>query len=163
MVFQGGEKHHERQKRAGRLDGAIDGVYSRELRLKKWWFAVGEKRRKILVVDDEESMRELLRLHLGNGGYDVITAEDAVAGGHLLLKEKPDLMIVDVEMPFMTGYEFVAAVKADPTTRHTPIVFLTTDPGVAEQARKLKAHGYLTKPVLASRLLDTVAVLLGPD
>src|SRR5688572_13188366 len=129
MVFRGRRKHHERQKRAGRLDGAIGGVYSRELGLKKSGGArVGEKRRKILVVDDEESMRELLRLHLGNGGYDVITAEDAVAGGHLLLKEKPDLMIVDVEMPFMTGYEFVAAVKADPATRDTPIVFLTTDP-----------------------------------
>ena len=124
---------------------------------------MGEKRQKILIVDDEESMRELLRLHLGNAGYDVITAEDAVAGGHLLLEQKPDLMIVDVEMPFMTGYEFVAAVKADPLTRDTPIVFLTTDPGVAEQARKLKVHGFLHKPVLASRLLETIAVVLGPN
>ena len=119
--------------------------------------------RTVLLADDSVTAQNMGRRILTDAGYEVITAEDAVAGGHLLLKEKPDLMIVDVEMPYMTGYEFVAAVKADPATRDTPVVFLTTDPGVAEQARKLKAHGFLNKPVLASRLLETVALLLGPD
>lgn len=122
-----------------------------------------QRRHKVLVVDDEESMRELLRLHLGNAGYEVTAAEDAVVAAQCLLKEKPDVMIVDVEMPYMSGYEFVAAVKADPATRDIPVVFLTTDPNVAEEARKLKAHGYLNKPVLAPRLLEVVALMTGSD
>lgn len=111
---------------------------------------------KILVVDDEPAMRELLRLHLANHGYQVIAAEDAVVAGHLVLKEKPDLLIVDVHMPYMDGYEFVDALKKDPTTRDIPVVFLTTDDNVATQATRLGAAAYLAKPVMADRLLDVV-------
>ena len=126
--------------------------------------ATAEKKgRKVLVVDDEESMRELLRLHLGNNGYQVTVAEDAMVAGHLVLKDKPDLMIVDVEMPYMNGYEFVAAIKADPSTRDIPVVFLTTDANVAEQALKLRADAYLSKPVMANRLLEVVALFAGQD
>jgi chemosensory pili system protein ChpA (sensor histidine kinase/response regulator) len=121
--------------------------------------AAQHKGRKVLVVDDEESMRELLRLHLGNNGYEVISAEDAVVAGRLVVEQRPDLMIVDVEMPYMNGYEFVAAVKADPATRDIPIVFLTTDANVAEQTVKLRADAYLNKPVMANRLLEVVALL----
>jgi CheY-like chemotaxis protein len=115
------------------------------------------KRAKVLVVDDEAIMRELLRLHLGSNGYDVVLAEDAVAAGHLVVRETPDLILVDVEMPYMNGYEFVAALKSDPATRHIPVVFLTTLDGVAEEARKLGAAAYLNKPVMADRLLEVVA------
>jgi len=124
---------------------------------------VEKRKRKVLVVEDEESMRELLRLHLGNNGYQVTVAEDAMAAGHLVLKDRPDLMIVDVEMPYMNGYEFVAAIKADPSTRDIPVVFLTTDANVAEQAIKLRADAYLNKPVMADRLLEVVALFAGQD
>ena len=124
---------------------------------------VEKRQRKVLVVEDEESMRELLRLHLGNSGYQVTVAEDAMAAGHLVLKDRPDLMIVDVEMPYMNGYEFVAAIKADPSTRDIPVVFLTTDANVAEQAIKLRADAYLNKPVMADRLLEVVALFAGQD
>ncbi len=124
---------------------------------------VEKRKRKVLVVEDEESMRELLRLHLGNNGYQVTVAEDAMVAGHLVLKDRPDLMIVDVEMPYMTGYEFVAAIKADPSTRDIPVVFLTTDANVAEQAIKLRADAYLNKPVMANRLLEVVALFAGQD
>jgi CheY-like chemotaxis protein len=111
---------------------------------------------KILVVDDEPAMRELLRLHLANHGYQVLAAEDAVVAGHLVLKEKPDLLIVDVHMPYMDGYEFVDALRKDPATRDIPVVFLTTDDNVAAQAKRLGVAAYLTKPVMADRLLDVV-------
>ena len=124
---------------------------------------VEKRQRKVLVVEDEESMRELLRLHLGNSGYQVTVAEDAMVAGHLVLKDRPDLMIVDVEMPYMNGYEFVAAIKADPSTRDIPVVFLTTDANVAEQAIKLRADAYLNKPVMADRLLEVVALFAGQD
>ncbi len=115
------------------------------------------KRAKVLVVDDEAIMRELLRLHLTSNGYDVLLAEDAVAAGHLVVRETPDLILVDVEMPYMNGYEFVAALKSDPATRHIPVVFLTTLDSVAEEARKLGAAAYLNKPVMADRLLEVLA------
>lgn len=105
-------------------------------------------------------MRELLRLHLGAHGYDVAVAEDAVEAGHLVVREPPDLILVDVEMPYMTGYEFVAALKSDPGTRHIPVVFLTTVEDVAEQAAKLGAAAYLNKPVTVDRLLQVLAVCL---
>jgi CheY-like chemotaxis protein len=117
--------------------------------------------RKILIVDDEESMRQLLRLHLANNGYQVTVAEDAMAAGRMVLEAKPDLMIVDVEMPYMNGYEFVAALKSDPSTSDIPVIFLTTDANVAEQARKLGAAAYLNKPVMADRLLEVVGLFAG--
>jgi len=115
------------------------------------------KRAKVLVVDDEAIMRELLRLHLESNGYDVLLAEDAVAAGPLVVRETPDLILVDVEMPYMNGYEFVAALKSDPATRHIPVVFLTTLDSVADEARKLGAAAYLNKPVMADRLLEVLA------
>jgi CheY-like chemotaxis protein len=113
-------------------------------------------RPKVLVVDDERFMRDLLKLHLTNHGYDVRLAEDAITAGYALLREKPDLVIVDVEMPYMNGYEFVAALKADPATRDLPVIFLTSDKNVAVQANKLGAAAYLNKPVMADNLLRVV-------
>jgi CheY-like chemotaxis protein len=118
-------------------------------------------RGKVLVVDDEKSMRELLRLHLANEGYEVAVAEDAVVAGHLILQNKFDLVIVDVQMPYMNGYEFVGALKSDPETRDIPVVFLTTDDNVASQATKLGAAAYLKKPVMSDRLLEVVGLFVG--
>jgi two-component system cell cycle response regulator len=118
------------------------------------------KHRTVLIVDDEEIMRDLLRLHLTTHGYDVLLAEDPVAAGHLVVEEKPDLILVDVEMPDRNGYEFVAALKADPMTRDIPVVFLTTHEDVADQARSLGASAYLHKPVTTTRLLEVLQVLL---
>ena len=118
-------------------------------------------RGKILVIDDEASMRELLCLHLANQGYEVQEAEDAIVAGHLILQRKPDLVIVDVQMPYMDGYEFVGALKNDPQTRDIPVVFLTTDDNVATQAKRLGAAAYLHKPVMADRLLEVVGLFVG--
>jgi two-component system chemotaxis response regulator CheY len=116
------------------------------------------KRLRILVVDDEKVMRELLMLHLKEAGYEVLAAEDPVAAGPLVLKEKPDLLIVDVHMPYMTGYEFVAALKSDPETRDIPVIFLSTDDDVADQARTLGAAAFLSKPVTVDKLLKAVGL-----
>src|SRR4051812_27346127 len=115
-------------------------------------------RPRVLVVDDEQSMRELLKLHLTNHGFNVSLAEDAIVAGHRVLRDPPDLILLDVQMPYMSGYEFAAALKADEQTRSIPVVFLTTDDAVAEQARKLGADAYLSKPVTVDRLLEVVAL-----
>src|SRR5205814_3106573 len=80
----------------------------------------------ILVVDDDESMRDLLRLHLTAAGYDVEVAADAIAAGYLVLKRPPDLIISDVNMPHMDGFEFIEALKADKTLPPIPVIFLTS-------------------------------------
>jgi CheY-like chemotaxis protein len=111
----------------------------------------------ILVVDDDASLRELLRLHLGSAGYDVLVAEDAIAAGYFVLRSPPDLIICDVNMPHMDGFEFIAALKADKTVPDIPVIFLTSFEEGDHRGRSLGAVGYITKPVRADRLLALVA------
>lgn len=111
----------------------------------------------ILVMDDDECMRGLLRLHLCNAGYEVLVAEDVVEAGHMLLERHPDLILADVEMPFMDGLEFVQAVKADRATSSVPVIFVTGRVEAEAQAKKLGAAAFLTKPLLVPELLSAVA------
>ena len=111
----------------------------------------------ILVVDDDESLRELLRLHLNAAGYEVHVAADAIAAGYLVLRSPPDLIITDINMPHMDGFEFIAALKADTTIPRIPVIFLTSYDEGDERGKELGAVGYLTKPVRADRLLQLVA------
>ena len=111
---------------------------------------------KIAVIDDDRFIRYLLDLHLRKAGYEVFCAEDAVAAGRVILECRPDVILCDVDMPFMDGYEFVSALRADPATRHVPVVFLTVNPGVGERAKQLGA-AHLIKPVMVDDLLRTVA------
>lgn len=112
---------------------------------------------RVLVIDDDRSIRELLSLHLANRGYDVAVAEDAIVGGKLVLAARPQLIIIDVNMPYMDGPEFVAALKSDPETRDIPVVFLTSDDDVVDRAKRLGAVACLKKPIMADRLLDIVS------
>ena len=111
----------------------------------------------ILVVDDDESMRDLLRLHLTAAGYDVEVAEDAIAAGYRVLKHPPDLIISDINMPHMDGFEFIAALKADKTLPPIPVIFLTSVEEGDHRGKALGAVGYVTKPVMADKLLRLVA------
>jgi len=112
---------------------------------------------RILVVDDDENIRELLRLHLSSAGYEVQVAADAIVAGYVVLKAPPDLIITDVTMPHMDGFEFVAALKSDPNLRDIPVIFLTSVEDGDARGKELGAVGYITKPVRADRLLSIVA------
>jgi len=116
----------------------------------------------ILIVDDDKSMLQLLGMHLSNAGYKVLTAEDGIVAGRHVLKARPDLIIADVSMPYMDGYQLVAALKADSATRDIPVVFLTSKEDVADYAKQLGAVAYLHKPVMADRLLEIVALYVTP-
>ena len=111
----------------------------------------------ILVVDDDESIRELLRLHLSAAGYEVQVAPDAIAAGYMVLRRVPDLIISDVKMPHMDGFEFVAALKSDKSLPYIPVIFLTSIEDGDGRGKELGAVGYITKPVRADRLLELVA------
>lgn len=112
---------------------------------------------RILVVDDDEGIRELLRMHLSSAGYEVEVAADAIAAGYRVLKAPPDLIITDVNMPHMDGFEFVAALKADASLPRIPVIFLTSVEDGDTRGRELGAVGYVTKPVRSDRLLSLVA------
>ncbi|HLX79256.1 MAG TPA: response regulator [Burkholderiales bacterium] len=107
-------------------------------------------------MDDDECLRELLNLHLWQAGYDVRLAEDAIEAGRMVLKAVPDLMIVDINLPYMNGFEFVAAVRADRTIPFFPVLFLTADKGAVIRSREFGA-ACLLKPVQADKFLLTVA------
>ena len=115
---------------------------------------------RILAVDDDPIIRELLRLHLSNAGYDVVVAEDAIAAGKLLLQSKPALLLVDVDMPYMTGFEFVAAIKDDPDFRSIPVVFLTGHENAEKRAAELGAIRCLTKPIFSQQLISALGAIV---
>ena len=112
---------------------------------------------KILVVDDDPNMRQLLALHLGNAGYEVEAAEDGIAAGYKVLRQRPDLIVCDVNMPHMNGFEFVAALRQDPEVRDIPVMFLSTSPEIEVRGKELGAVGYVFKPVRSDWLLKLVA------
>ena len=124
--------------------------------------ATAASKGRIAVIDDDRFIRYLLDLHLRKAGYEVFTAEDAVAGGRAILASTPDLILCDVDMPFMDGYEFVSALRSDPATRHIPVIFLTVNGSVGERAKQLGA-GHLMKPVMADELVRTVAKFTPPS
>ena len=111
----------------------------------------------ILIVDDDESIRELLRMHLSSAGYEVSVAEDAIVAGYMVLRSPPDLIISDVNMPHMDGFEFVEALKADKSLPAIPVIFLTSVEEGDHRGKALGAVGYVTKPVRADTLLALVA------
>ncbi len=101
-------------------------------------------------------MRELLYLHLTSAGYEVELAADGIAAGHAVLRRIPDLMLVDVDMPFLNGLELVSAIRADRSLPRFPVVFLTGVTNLKERAHALDA-AYITKPIRADTLLAVVA------
>ena len=118
--------------------------------------APGRRHIRILVIDDDPSIRELVNLHLKHAGYEVQLAEDAIEAGRIVLESSPALILIDVNMPYMNGYEFAEVLKADPATRDIPLVFVTVDDEVAIRSQALGAVAYLRKPVRADLLLDVV-------
>src|SRR5437773_10876067 len=95
----------------------------------------------ILVVDDDGNIRELLRMHLSAAGYDVHVAQDAIRSGYMVLRSPPDLIISDVNMPHMDGFEFIAALKADKSLPHIPVIFLTSMEEGDQRGKELGAVG----------------------
>jgi chemosensory pili system protein ChpA (sensor histidine kinase/response regulator) len=117
----------------------------------------------VLVVDDDEDMRLLLRRHLFDGGYDVLVAEDAIVAGKMIVEQAPDLLILDVNMPYMDGFEFAEAIKFDPDLPYFPVIFLTVRDDGRDRARALGAVEYLEKPITGAEVLAVVRRHLPPD
>ncbi len=119
----------------------------------------GEAAHRILVVDDEAHIRTLLRQELHEAGYQVIEAADGAEALRQARENDPDLIILDVMMPHISGFDVTSVLKADPLTADIPILILS----IIEDRRHglaLGADAYLTKPIDLEQLLDTISGLL---
>ena len=116
----------------------------------------------ILIVEDDDTMRELLRLHLTTAGYAVRAAANGIEAGHAVLDVTPDLIITDVRMPHMSGFELVEALREDPAMAGIPVIFLTIEGESVDRGAKLGALEYLTKPIQLAVLLKKVGKHLPP-
>jgi len=117
---------------------------------------------RVLVVEDEESILLSLEFLLNKEGYAVSTARDGATALQLLERQSPDLVLLDVMLPLLDGFELCRTIRADPALVKTRIMLVTARGREAEIARGLAlgADAYLTKPFSTRELMDTVRALL---
>ena len=116
----------------------------------------------ILVGEDEEHARALLEIKLRNSGYEVVTAEDGEAALKQTLALLPDLVVLDIMMPAMTGFEVLAALKQNPSTSSIPIILVSAQSNEENilKGLRLGANDYMVKPFSPHELVARVKTLL---
>jgi chemosensory pili system protein ChpA (sensor histidine kinase/response regulator) len=122
----------------------------------------GDRRIFALVVDDSITVRRVTQRLLERNGMRVMTARDGMDAVALLAEQVPDIILLDIEMPRMDGYEVAAQVRADPRLRDVPIIMITSRVGEKHRARaiELGVDDYLGKPYQESQLIDAIAPLV---
>jgi two-component system, cell cycle response regulator DivK len=119
--------------------------------------------KRILVVEDTEDNRQILRDLLTAAGYDLVEAVDGEEGVAMAREHKPDLILMDIQLPAMDGYDATRLIKADPGLSHIPVIAVTSYAlsGDEEKARAAGCNGYVAKPFSPRQLLGKVRELLG--
>lgn len=118
---------------------------------------------KILVVEDNEMNRDMLSRRLERRGYEVVTAVDGGEGVARAKSDQPDVILMDISLPVMDGYQATQQIKAAPETHDIPIIALTAHATAADREKALGAgcDDYDTKPVELPRLLDKIQEWVG--
>jgi DNA-binding response OmpR family regulator len=117
---------------------------------------------RVLVVEDDDSIRDLVDIVLTSAGYEVLTAPDGAAALQVVGTVHPDLVLLDMRMPVMDGWEFARRYRAGPEP-HAPIVVVTAARDAAQRASEIDANGYLGKPFDMGELLALVRHLAVRD
>jgi two-component system chemotaxis response regulator CheY len=114
--------------------------------------------KRILTIDDSKTMRDMLMLTLAEAGFDVLQAVDGQDGLDVLVNEQVDVVITDINMPRMDGYEVIRQLRSNPSHKTTPILVLTTESEAEKKnlARAAGATGWMVKPFDPDRLVATV-------
>ncbi|NOY82522.1 MAG: response regulator [Kiritimatiellaeota bacterium] len=117
---------------------------------------------KILLVEDNEMNRDMLSRRLKRRGYDVLMAFDGREGVRMARSEAPDLILMDMSLPILDGWEATRQIKADPAISSIPVIALTAHamPGDREKAVEAGCDDYDTKPIELVRLLEKIQALL---
>ena len=118
--------------------------------------------KKILVVDDEVHIVHVVAIKLRNNGYEVITAENGAQAYELACEEKPDIVVTDLQMPIMSGFEFVQKLRENEETKDTPVIMLTAREFDIEDKQKqsLNISELLSKPFSPKELLRIIEDIL---
>jgi len=117
---------------------------------------------RILLVEDNEMNRDMLSRRLERKAYEVIIAIDGQAGVNMASSESPDLILMDLSLPVIDGWEATRQIKANPTTQSIPVIALTAHAMAGDEQKALQAgcDDYDTKPVNFQRLLGKIETLL---
>lgn len=120
-------------------------------------------RKKILVVDDSATIHLMVRMVLGKDRYVLLTANDGREAVEKARTEKPDLVVMDVVMPLMTGFEACRAMRQDEAMKDVPIILVTTrgEPESVQRGYESGCSDYVTKPINGLELLSKVQSCLG--
>jgi CheY-like chemotaxis protein len=118
---------------------------------------------KILIVEDNEMNRDMLSRRLSRKGFEVVLAEDGAEGVDMATSESPDLILMDMSLPVIDGWEATQKIKANESTSKVPIIALTAHAMESDREKALAAgcDDYDTKPVELPRLLDKINHLIG--
>lgn len=121
--------------------------------------------KKILVVDDEPSIRRLLKVALTNRGFEIIEAQDGLEALAAVKAHSPDLVVLDVMMPGLTGHQVHDKLRQDPNTKQLPILFLSAAGTFEEQHKEIAADpcsDYLPKPFKPAEVAEHIDAMLDP-
>ena len=118
--------------------------------------------RRLLLVEDNEMNRDMLRRRLTKRGFEVVCAMDGKQGVDMATSERPDLILLDLSLPVLDGWDAARVIKGSPDTRDIPIIALTAHAMADDRSKALEAgcDEYDTKPVDLPRLLKKIAALL---
>ena len=111
--------------------------------------------KKILVIEDNETNLYMMRFMLEENNYQVVEARDGVEGVKLAASEEPDLILMDMQLPLLDGYEATKQIKTNEKIKHIPIIALTSYAMVGDKEKTLKAGctGYIEKPINPETLM----------
>jgi CheY-like chemotaxis protein len=118
---------------------------------------------RVLWIEDDPELLRLSRLILSHKGYDVIAVNDSRNGVEMVRREKPDVIMLDLMMPNVDGWEIYNHIKADPDLRSIPVIIVTAKARAADKAMAVllaKVDGYLVKPYEQTQLLDILTKVL---
>lgn len=118
--------------------------------------------KKVLVIDDEADLRDMMRTRLEGAGYQVATACDGREGLEKVDQEKPDLILLDILMPDIDGFEFFKIIRKHPKNRYIPIIVLSARGSMRTTFEALKAEIFVEKPFDAKELMKKIDYMLSP-
>ena len=118
---------------------------------------------KVLIVDDSPTQLQGLRLIVERMGHQVVTADDGAHGVAVAKKEIPDLVLMDVVMPNLNGFQATRQISKDPKTSHIPVILVTTKDQETDKVWGMRqgAKAYITKPINEDQLVQTIQEILG--